>query len=258
MGRSRGGLTSKIHAVLDTNGLPVRPGLTAGEAHDNRLALSSLSRLRSGSMLLADRGYDADWIRAFAIERGAWANVPPRCNRREPINDRGASEFRKPSCPLHCGRRWQLLLPLARLRLRQDRPRRPGRDDGRHLQVDPKTICPSRHIPVYAGRPRTDSAFVSAALSACFFLNRAIELEPDYALAHAYAAACNHTLYHRGGLPEERRLAAIGHARAGIARGQDDAMALTMSGFLLGLDWARAEAAFERGQGPVRPYQQAR
>jgi transposase len=85
MGRSRGGLTSKIHAVVDTNGLPIRLGLTAGEAHDSRLTLSLLSRLRSGSMLLADRGYDADWIRAFATERGSWANVPPRCNRREPI-----------------------------------------------------------------------------------------------------------------------------------------------------------------------------
>jgi transposase len=51
MGRSRGGLTSKIHAVVDTNGLPVRLGLTAGEAHDNRLVLKLLSRLRSGSML---------------------------------------------------------------------------------------------------------------------------------------------------------------------------------------------------------------
>jgi hypothetical protein len=40
MGRSRGGLTSKIHAVVDTNGLPVRLGITAGETHDNRLALS--------------------------------------------------------------------------------------------------------------------------------------------------------------------------------------------------------------------------
>ena len=37
MGRSRGGLTSKIHALVDTNGLPVRLALTAGEAHDNRL-----------------------------------------------------------------------------------------------------------------------------------------------------------------------------------------------------------------------------
>jgi transposase len=38
MGRSRGGLTSKIHALVDTNGLPIRLALTAGEAHDNRLA----------------------------------------------------------------------------------------------------------------------------------------------------------------------------------------------------------------------------
>ena len=44
MGRSRGGLTSKIHAVVDTNGLPVRLALTAGEAHDSQLAGSLLSR----------------------------------------------------------------------------------------------------------------------------------------------------------------------------------------------------------------------
>jgi transposase len=34
-------------------------------------------------MLLADRAYDADWIRAFI--NGAWANIPPRSNRRELI-----------------------------------------------------------------------------------------------------------------------------------------------------------------------------
>jgi Transposase DDE domain len=43
MGRSRGGLTSKIHAVVDANWLPVRLALTAGEAHDNRLAGTLLS-----------------------------------------------------------------------------------------------------------------------------------------------------------------------------------------------------------------------
>ena len=80
MGRSRGGPTSKIHAV-DTHGLPIRLALTAGEALDNRLAGKLLSRLKSGTMLLADRGYDADWIRALATERGVWANIPPRCNR---------------------------------------------------------------------------------------------------------------------------------------------------------------------------------
>ena len=85
MRRSRGGLTSKIHAVVDTNGLPVRLALTAGEAHDNRLAGKLLSRLKAGSMLLADRGYDADWIRALAARKGALANIPARCNRSEPI-----------------------------------------------------------------------------------------------------------------------------------------------------------------------------
>jgi transposase len=67
MGRSRGGLTSKIHAVVDTNGLPV------------------LSRLKSGTMLLADRGYDADWIRALVRQHGAWANIPPKRNRTETL-----------------------------------------------------------------------------------------------------------------------------------------------------------------------------
>ena len=75
----------KIHAVVDTNGLPLRLALTAGEAHDNRLAGKLLSRLKSETMLLADRGYDADWIRDLAARKGAWANIPPRCNRKEPI-----------------------------------------------------------------------------------------------------------------------------------------------------------------------------
>ena len=78
MGRSRGGLTSKIHALVDTNGLPARLALTAGEAHDNRLAGKLLSRLKSGTMLLADRGYDADWIRALAANKGVWANIPAK------------------------------------------------------------------------------------------------------------------------------------------------------------------------------------
>lgn len=71
MGRSQGGLNSKTYAVVDTNDLSVRLALTAGEAHNNRLAGMLLSRLKSGAMLLADRGYDADWIRALAARRRA-------------------------------------------------------------------------------------------------------------------------------------------------------------------------------------------
>jgi len=90
MGRSRGGLTSKIHAVVDGNGLPVRLALSPGEAHDVRLAGKLLSRLKSGSMLLADRGYDADWIRELAMKKGAWANPaekqPQRSDLLQPLS----------------------------------------------------------------------------------------------------------------------------------------------------------------------------
>jgi len=51
MGRSRGGLTTKIHACVDSNGLPVRVELTTGEAHDNRLVTELLSNLKSGVLI---------------------------------------------------------------------------------------------------------------------------------------------------------------------------------------------------------------
>ena len=56
MGRSRAGLTSKIHAVVDTYGLSVHLALTPGEAHDNRLCSLLPDALLPQTMLLADRG----------------------------------------------------------------------------------------------------------------------------------------------------------------------------------------------------------
>jgi transposase len=44
-----------------------------------------LTGLRPQTMVLADRGYDADWIRALVHEQGAWANIPPKRNRKGPI-----------------------------------------------------------------------------------------------------------------------------------------------------------------------------
>jgi transposase len=85
MGRSRGGLTSKIHAVVDADGLPVQLAITPGQAHDNRLCSVLLKGLQARTMLLADRGYDADWIRTLVHQQGAWANIPPKRNRREAI-----------------------------------------------------------------------------------------------------------------------------------------------------------------------------
>jgi transposase len=36
-------------------------------------------------MVLADRGHDADWVRTLVNEQGAWANIPPKRNRKDPI-----------------------------------------------------------------------------------------------------------------------------------------------------------------------------
>jgi hypothetical protein len=52
---------------LQANGQPLALAPTADEAHDNRLAGKLLSRLKSGTMLLADRGNAADWIRTLVL-----------------------------------------------------------------------------------------------------------------------------------------------------------------------------------------------
>ena len=82
MGRSRGGLTTKIHALVDADGRPVKLMLTPGQAGDAPAAASLLEDLAPGATLIADRAYDTNAIRDLAAERGAWANIPPRSIRK--------------------------------------------------------------------------------------------------------------------------------------------------------------------------------
>jgi transposase len=81
MGRSRGGLTTKIHALVYANGNPILLKLTAGQAHDGRSARDMLGGLGTDQILLADRAYDSDALRASLAEQGAWANVKPMPRR---------------------------------------------------------------------------------------------------------------------------------------------------------------------------------
>jgi transposase len=82
MGRSRGGLTTKIHALVDANGNPIALKLTPGQAHDGRSATDMLENLAEGQILLADRAYDSDDLRQTLEKRGAWANVKPMPGRK--------------------------------------------------------------------------------------------------------------------------------------------------------------------------------
>lgn len=82
MGRSRGGLTTKIHALVDARGLPIVLKLTPGQAHDGRSAADMLQTLGKGDVLLADRAYDSDTLRLEMQARGAWANIKPMPGRK--------------------------------------------------------------------------------------------------------------------------------------------------------------------------------
>ena len=81
MGRSRGGLTTKLHALVDAEGRPIRLKLTAGQAHDGRSAADMFDTLQRGHILLGDRAYDSDGLRTAMIERGAWPNIKAMPNR---------------------------------------------------------------------------------------------------------------------------------------------------------------------------------
>jgi transposase len=74
-------LTTKIHAVVDANGNPIMLKLTEGQAHDGRSAADLLATVGEGQILVADRGYDSDALRAAVTSRGAWANIKPMPHR---------------------------------------------------------------------------------------------------------------------------------------------------------------------------------
>ena len=78
-------MTTKIHAVVDAKGLPIRLGLTPGQAYDGESAMELLNALPENAMVLADKAYDANAIREMINGQGAWANIPPKSNRKDPI-----------------------------------------------------------------------------------------------------------------------------------------------------------------------------
>jgi TolB-like protein len=97
---------------------------------------------------------------------------------------------------------------------------------------------------VLQAQPDVDSGMPEQVTRALALLERAIALEPAYALAHGNAAMCHHCLFLRAGLQEVNRAASIRHARSAIVHGQDDALALTWAGFSIGMDAHDRAAAF--------------
>ncbi len=82
IGRSRGGPSTKIHALVDALGNPTDIVLTGGNEHDLVGADKLLPRLKS-NVLLADKAYDADERVIMPLEKeGKQAVIPSKCDRK--------------------------------------------------------------------------------------------------------------------------------------------------------------------------------
>ena len=75
LGRSRGGFSTKIHASSDSLGNPIRLILTGGKQSDYRQAIN-LIRGQSAEAVLADKGYDADYIVNAIVGMNAEVVIP--------------------------------------------------------------------------------------------------------------------------------------------------------------------------------------
>jgi len=93
--------------------------------------------------------------------------------------------------------------------------------------------------------PFVSSMMAESAAPAIPLLERALELEPNYASAHGALAWCYHCRFSRGTLNEQDRAAALHHARAAVNCGGDDAAALAIAGLVIWFDDHDSRTALE-------------
>jgi transposase len=89
IGRSRGGRTPKIHAIVDARGRPIAIEVTPGHLGDVRVATALISGGPAGGRLTADAAYDSDGLRRFLLERGTVPVIPnnPTRKRHHPFDE---------------------------------------------------------------------------------------------------------------------------------------------------------------------------
>ncbi len=93
LGRSRGGVSTKIHVAVDGLGQPTKIFLTPGQAHDVTQA-PELIRDSQADKVLADKAYDSDALIAQIEAQGATPVIPSRANRKEP-RDYDREDYKK-------------------------------------------------------------------------------------------------------------------------------------------------------------------
>jgi transposase len=80
IGISRGGRTTKIHAVVDSKGRPLNFTVTGGQVHDSQVVEEVLNTPRSPLAVSADKAYDSKEARQQIKDEGALPVIPSRSN----------------------------------------------------------------------------------------------------------------------------------------------------------------------------------
>nr|KLE28754.1 transposase [Levilactobacillus brevis] len=84
MGRSAGGLTTKIHVVVDGLGNPLKMILTGGQVHDSQVAQPLISQLKiAGVNVIADKAYGSEAFRQYLEAEEGTYTIPPKSNAKE-------------------------------------------------------------------------------------------------------------------------------------------------------------------------------
>ncbi|SPF80037.1 hypothetical protein PRI8871_01839 [Pseudoprimorskyibacter insulae] len=78
-------MNTKLHAVADMKGRPIRLFMTAGQVSDYTGAHALLDSLPEEKWMLGDRGYDAEWFREALKDKGMKVCIPGRKSRKTPV-----------------------------------------------------------------------------------------------------------------------------------------------------------------------------
>ena len=85
IGRTKGGMNTKLHAVTDSAGRPIRLFITAGQVSDYIGARALCRSLPAVEWLIADRGYDAGRFRDTLRDKGIRACIQGRKSRGKAV-----------------------------------------------------------------------------------------------------------------------------------------------------------------------------
>ncbi|GBQ51657.1 transposase [Komagataeibacter sucrofermentans DSM 15973] len=76
IGRTKGGMNTKLHAITDQSGRPLSFFMTAGQISAHTGAAALLDSLPAAQWMLGDRRYDADWFRDALEAKGIKPCIP--------------------------------------------------------------------------------------------------------------------------------------------------------------------------------------